>query len=71
MLGSYKNLKIDLSWVVYDSYLVKGNTASDGWVSLIEAYPSRFMLGSDIVGHFATYAPTLQRYYILLDAHQA
>ena len=26
------------------------------------------MIGSDIVGHFAEYAPTLQRYYILLDA---
>ena len=68
LLGTYKNLKIDLSWVVYDSYLIKDNKAADDWVSLIEAYPERFMLGSDIVGHFASYAPTLQRYYILLDA---
>lgn len=68
MLTTYPNLKIDLSWVVYESYLVKNNKASDDWVSLIEAFPDRFMIGSDIVGHFDTYAPTLQRYYVLLDA---
>lgn len=68
MLSSYRNLKIDLSWVVYDTYLMKDNRAADDWISLIEAYPDRFMVGSDIVGHFATYAPTMQRYYVLLDA---
>jgi predicted TIM-barrel fold metal-dependent hydrolase len=68
LLTTYPNLKIDLSWVVFDSYLVKDSKATGDWVSLIEAFPDRFMVGSDIVGHFADYAPTLQRYYILLDA---
>jgi predicted TIM-barrel fold metal-dependent hydrolase len=68
MLTAYPNLKIDLSWVVFDTYLVKDNKAAVDWVSLIEAFPDRFMVGSDIVGHFAAYAPTLQRYYVLLDA---
>ncbi len=68
LLGAYPNLSIDLSWVVYDSYLVKENKASTDWTDLIEAFPTRFMIGSDIVGHFAAYAPTMQRYYILLDA---
>lgn len=67
-LAAYPNLSIDLSWVVYESYLVKDNKASGDWIDLIEAFPDRFMLGSDIVGHFAQYAPTLQRYYVLLDA---
>jgi len=37
-------------------------------VSLIEEYPGRFVIGSDVVGFFDQYKPTLQRYYVLLDA---
>lgn len=68
LLSTYPNLWIDLSWVVYDQYLVKDGKASADWVALIEKYPTRFMIGSDTVGHFDTYSPTLQRYYVLLDA---
>ncbi|HLK57223.1 MAG TPA: amidohydrolase family protein [Chthonomonadaceae bacterium] len=68
MLKTYHNLSIDLSWVVFDTYLYKDNKVADDWVSVIKAFPDRFMIGSDIVGHFATYAPTVQRYYALLDA---
>src|ERR1035438_4590876 len=38
------------------------------WPSLIEEYPGRFVIGSDTVGFFDQYKPTLQRYYLLLDA---
>ena len=38
------------------------------WVSLIEEFPTRFVLGSDSVGFFDQYTPTLQRYYVVLDA---
>ena len=68
MLKTYPNLWIDLSWVVYDQYLVKDGKAAPDWVAMIEKYPTRFMIGSDIVGHFDAYSPTVQRYYILLDA---
>jgi len=68
LLSTYPNLTIDLSWVVYDSYLVRDGKPNSEWVALIEAFPTRFILGSDIVGHFGDYAPTIQRYYVLLDA---
>ena len=68
LLNTYPNLWIDLSWVVYDQYLVKDGKASADWVALIENHPTRFMIGSDVVGHFDAYSPTLQRYYVLLDA---
>lgn len=68
LLSTYRNLSIDLSWVVFDTYILKDNKPLDEWVSLLEAFPNRFMIGSDIVGHFANYAPTVQHYYTLLDA---
>jgi hypothetical protein len=37
------------------------------WV-IIEEYPNRFVISSDSVGFFDAYKPTLQRYYLLLDA---
>ena len=67
-LTAYLNLSIDLSWVVFESYLVKDNKAVADWVALLEAFPNRFMIGTDIVGNFDAYAPTIQRYYTLLDA---
>jgi hypothetical protein len=42
-----------------------GHWMGDG---LIEEYPGRFVIGSDAVGFFDEYKPTLQRYYLLLDA---
>ena len=35
---------------------------------MIEKFPSRFMIGSDIVGHFAGYPHEMQKYYKLMDA---
>jgi len=68
MLGQYPNLTIDLSWVIFDQEIAPGGTLDRKWVSLIEEYPGRFVIGSDIVGLFDQYKPTLQRYYLLLDA---
>ena len=68
MLGQYPNLTIDLSWVIFEQELAPGGVLDRRWVSLIEEYPGRFVIGSDIVGFFDQYKPTLQRYYLLLDA---
>jgi hypothetical protein len=35
---------------------------------MLRTYPSRFVIGSDILGVFDQYKPTIQRYYLLLDA---
>ena len=40
-------LYIDLSWVVFDDYVLPN---LETWVKLIERHPDRFMIGSDVVG---------------------
>ena len=68
MLAQYPNLTIDLSWVIFDQEIAPGGVLDRKWPSLIEEYPGRFVIGSDTVGFFEQYKPTLQRYYVLLDA---
>lgn len=65
-LASYPNLYIDLSWVVLDQDILKTQQTLKNWVHLIERYPERFLIGSDIVGFFDTY--NIRRYDPLLDS---
>lgn len=77
MLADNPNLHTDLSWVVYDYYVrdsfpdgyLDGNSMDD-WVALCEAYPDRIMIGTDKVGHWATYPAEVVKYYELLDRLQ-
>ena len=74
LLRTNSNLWIDISWIVYDYYFLDkfpnnfydGDTLDD-WVKLIEKYPERFLIGTDKVGHFATYPEEVTKYYKLLD----
>ncbi len=74
LLRDNPNLWVDISWVVYDYYFLDrfpdnyfdGNTLDD-WVALIEKYPDRVMVGTDKVGHWATYPAETVKYYTLLD----
>ena len=74
LLAENPNLYIDISWIVYDYYFqdrfpdnyLDGNTMDD-WVDLIEKYPDRIMIGTDKVGHWATYPAEVVKYYELLD----
>jgi hypothetical protein len=68
MLGKYPNLRVDVSWVVYETNLMKNGTPDPAWVRLIEAFPDRFLIGTDKVGHFADYPQEVQKYYRFLDA---
>lgn len=68
LLKTYPNLWIDLAWVVFEEYLGKGGVANPKWVDLVEQFPDRFMIGSDKVGHFASYPHEMQKYYLFLDA---
>ena len=68
MLDKYPNLHVDVSWVVYESYLTKGGQVNADWVKLIEAHPDRFMIGTDKVGHFSDYPQEITKYYMFLDA---
>ena len=68
MVRQYPNLTIDLSWVIFEQELAPGGVLDRKWPALIEEFPGRFVIGSDTVGVFDQYLPTLQRYYVLLDA---
>lgn len=68
MLAQYPNLTIDLSWVIFEQEIAPGEVLDKKWVSLIEEYPGRFVIGSDVSAVFEKYKATLHRYYLLLDA---
>lgn len=69
LLGTYPNLWIDLSWSVLDPYILdKDGKPREAWVALIEKYPDRFVLGSDLVGHFDKLGEKLHAFDPLLDA---
>lgn len=69
MLGVYQNLYIDLSWTVLEPYLLDGNGKPDPeWVALVEQYPDRFMIGSDVVGRFGNQGNNMQAFDPFLDA---
>jgi hypothetical protein len=68
MLATYPNLYVDVSWVVYETNLLKNGKPDGQWVRLIEEFPDRFMIGTDKVGHFADYPQEIRKYYTFLDA---
>jgi hypothetical protein len=72
LLDDYPNLYIDLSWTVLRPYLLdeKGQPDQD-WVKLVERHPSRFVLGSDVVGRFDNLGEAMQAFVPFLNALSA
>jgi predicted TIM-barrel fold metal-dependent hydrolase len=69
LLANHKNLYVDLSWTVLESYLLnKDHKAVAGWVALVEQYPTRFMIGSDALGSYDKMGEALKEYTPFLDA---
>ncbi len=69
LLDEYPNLFIDLSWTMLEPYLLDRQGRPDPqWVALVERHPDRFMLGSDVVGHFENLAEGLAAFDPFLDA---
>ena len=74
MLQRYKNVFIDLSWVVFEQEIVVANRfdvvgdpmIKREWISLIEKYPTRFIIGSDKVGSFESYKVEIRKWDALL-----
>ncbi|MEH6564525.1 MAG: amidohydrolase family protein [Halopseudomonas sp.] len=72
MLKAYPNLYIDLSWTVREPYLLNADgKPNEDWVKLVEAYPNRFMLGSDVVGQFDSVGKYMHGFDVFLDALSA
>ncbi|MBO0366513.1 amidohydrolase family protein [Pseudomonas shirazensis] len=69
LLKDYPNLYIDLSWSVLEPYLLdEAGKPRKAWVELVEQYPDRFMLGSDVVGRFDSLGKELHGFDPFLDA---
>lgn len=69
-LDNYPNLSVDISWVVYDDIICKENSKvpKENWLKLIERHSSRFMIGSDLCGHFDKLGQTMARYNKLISS---
>jgi len=69
LLDDYPNLYIDLSWTMLRPYLLDEQGNPDPkWVALVEQYPDRFVIGSDVVGRFDSLASGMQAFEPFLDA---
>lgn len=69
LLSTYDNLYIDLTSHLYDLYLVKNGVLQPEWVTLFEKHPRRFMVGSDVIGHFKErYGERVLRNQVILEA---
>lgn len=66
MLSGNPNLYYDISWVVFDDFIVKDDASLVEWAALIEKYPTRFILGTDKVGHWNAYPDEVSQYEILV-----
>jgi len=68
MLREHDNLFVDISWVVYDQTVCSRKVPKKAWLDLMERYPDRFMVGSDLCGHFDLLGRTMARYDALLES---
>jgi predicted TIM-barrel fold metal-dependent hydrolase len=69
LLDDYPNLYVDLSWTMLRPYLLDSAGAPDpDWVALAERHPTRFMIGSDVVGRFEGLGEAMHAFDPFLDA---
>lgn len=68
MLEAYPNLFVDLSWSMLTPYLLdEQGKPRDEWLRLVERFPERFMLGSDVVGRFNKLGQEMRGFDPFLD----
>jgi predicted TIM-barrel fold metal-dependent hydrolase len=67
LFAKYSNLSVDISWVVYDDVVCLNLEPKKHWIEAINRHPDRFMIGSDLCGHFEHLGKTLARYNRLLE----
>ena len=69
MLEAYPNLYIDLSWSLLTPYLLdEQGKPREAWLKLVERFPERFMIGSDVVGRFNKLGQEIHGFDPFLDA---
>ena len=65
-LRRHKNLYFDISWLVFENYIARDDASLDVWAALLSRHPDRFMIGTDVVGHWETYPRNITKYRPLL-----
>jgi len=69
LLSEHPNLSIDLSWTVLETYLLDAEGKPDpDWLALVDRYPTRFMIGSDLLGRYAKLNEKLHSFDVFLNA---
>ena len=69
MMKKYDNLYIDLSWTLIEPYLLdKKGKPRPKWLALLKQYPTRFVIGSDVVGSFENVGKIMHGFDPVLDA---
>lgn len=69
LLGKYDNLYIDLSWTMLEPYILDNEgKPRPKWLALLEDYPTRFVIGSDVVGSFDNVGKIMHGFDPVLDA---
>lgn len=79
LLREHDNLWIDLSWSVLDPYIVESNSPEPAlefedtvkginkdWIDLLNKFPDRFTIGSDVVGRYKSQGKFLRQFDRLL-----
>ena len=67
LLQKNDNLYVDISFVVYENYIIPEGEIDAKWVQLIEKYPDRFLYGSDNLHGYGEFY-NVKKYVPLLDA---
>ena len=74
LLAQNRNLYVDISWLAYDYYFLsespdgfRDRVSMDGWAQVVERWPDRFIMGTDVVGRWASYGAEVEKYRPLVD----
>ncbi|WP_196893470.1 amidohydrolase family protein [Aureivirga marina] len=63
LLVEYPNLHVDISWVIFDEIISEN---LEDWVKIIEKFPNRFVIGSDVLGNHKNYKEEIEKFDVLL-----
>lgn len=67
LLAKHDNLFFDISWLLYDKYIMLNTASLDRWCRIFESNPERFVFGTDAVGHWDNYRELVSRYHSLFN----
>lgn len=65
LFKKYDNLSADISWITYDEAICADSSKcipQKAWVDVMMQFPDRFLIGSDMCGHFDAVGKAMARY---------